>query len=124
MYIDLKYRTNRRMPPACEFLAGIVGPRGEGLLMWNRATEAYEAITLAGKPYVIDQQEASNALQQAYANEEHVGPALTAESPHAGPMKLRSVSLDEATVATLRRYGDGNLSAGIRRAALLLSGVT
>jgi hypothetical protein len=38
-----------------------------------------------------------------------------------GPMKPRTVSLDDVTVATLTAYGDGELSEGIRRAARVKS---
>jgi hypothetical protein len=39
---------------------------------------------------------------------------------HAQSMRAHNVRLDPETVETLREYGDGNLSLGIRRAAKLV----
>lgn len=42
---------------------------------------------------------------------------------NAGYQTLRRVTLDDSTVDILKRYGAGNLSAGVRKAAALIDSI-
>jgi len=46
--------------------------------------------------------------------------AIERDAPSHSGYKLRAVNLDDNTVRVLRNYAAGNLSAGIRKAALLI----
>lgn len=45
------------------------------------------------------------------------GAGRKAQTGDGGPLQRKTVNLDEASIATLTTYGDGELSEGIRRAA-------
>jgi hypothetical protein len=76
-----------------------------------------------GRDYVerLDTDQVELAIQEARERPPKVK-AHTSGRPVGtiGGLRLRTVSLDDDSVTILRGYGDGNLSAGIRKAAQLI----
>lgn len=66
----------------------------------------------------------SNAAQEAPKPRRggaRAGAGRKAQATDGGPLQSRNVTLDAASIATLTALGGGELSAGIRRAAALMT---
>ncbi len=126
MFIDLKYKTGKKMPIGCDFIGGIVFKDMPMLLVRSRAYGNKYMGILDDQSIQLPQDEVIDAIYKAQleleANRE-ILPTYSAPEKR-DKKKLHSVSLDEWTVSALRAYGNGNLSAGIREAAKLLMGGT
>jgi hypothetical protein len=126
MYIDLKYKAHRKLPPGYELVGGIVTDNDcRGPLVRDVAgSQAYYVMMGSSLDRINDQQGVTEALQRA-REALAVLPDVPAfaDTVEREKMSPTTVTLDPWTVQTLRAYGNGNLSAGIRQAAKLLVGV-
>jgi hypothetical protein len=129
MYVDLKYRAHKKLPPGYELIGGIVTDNDcRGLLVRDIAgSQRYFVMMGNTLDPIADQQAVAQAVQRerdalAVLTATPAFPEAVAPPEHT-PKKMMGVNLDEWTVQTLRAYGNGNLSAGIRQAAKLLVGV-
>lgn len=130
MFIDLKYPTRRKMPIGCEYVGGMRF-KGVSMLLVRSIADGgqYLGVCEDGLIVALDQAETSEAvyLAQIALDAERAKTIAALGPPPASvtkePKSMYSVSLTESAVATLRAYGNGNLSAGIRQAAKLLVGV-
>ena len=130
MYIDLnapigKYSKHR--PPGATVVGACCNDDGSfpSLLVWSAPMDSY--IRLLPNGQILERCDAGVVFGALAAAHDRIPPTIptaptAAATEPTGPMKLRSVSLDEETVRALRDYGNGNLSAGIRAAAKLVTG--
>jgi hypothetical protein len=121
MYVDLEHKSRKAMPVGCEYVGGLIDDYGVQMLLARDRQHGGRYVGLAGHggKVELDQQTVSDALAVAQAG----------RTPLPGGMVIPNerkqaccVQLDSASIATLRAYGSGNLSAGIRQAAKLLVG--
>lgn len=126
MYIDLKYKAHKKLPPGYELIGGIVTDNDcRGPLVRDVAgSQAYYVMMGGSLDRITDQEGVADALQKA-RDAQAVLPVVPvfAQAAECEKMAPTTVTLDPWTVQTLRAYGNGNLSAGIRQAAKLLVGV-
>jgi hypothetical protein len=125
MYVDLKYRAHKKLPPGYELIGGIVTDNDcRGLLVRDVAGSQRYFVMMGNTLDLIADQEAVAEAVQREREASAVLPDVPvfADAVAPSPKKMMGVNLDEWTVQTLRAYGNGNLSAGIRQAAKLLVG--
>jgi hypothetical protein len=126
MYVDLKYKATKKLPVGYELIGGIVTDNDRRGPLIRDVARAREYFVLVGNTLdrIVDQEGVAEALQKARDVQASAPPVpVFAQAVAPSPKKMMGVNLDEWTVQTLRAYGNGNLSAGIRQAAKLLVGV-
>lgn len=119
MYVDLNSngkQYTKTTPIGCNIIGSVSNDDGSNpsALVCNKLSTRYNRLNM-GNLSDIDQDAVSIAIADAMS--ECASPVATLG---ASGKRLRSVTLDDNTVALLRGYGGGNLSLGIRRAAELI----
>jgi hypothetical protein len=126
MYVDLKYRAHKKLPPGYDLIGGVVTDNDcRGLLVRDVAGSQRYFVMMGNTLDPIADQEAVAQAVQRERDALAVLPDVPvfAQAAECEKMSPTTVTLDPWTVQTLRAYGNGNLSAGIRQAAKLLVGV-
>lgn len=88
-----------------------------GMLIYGGMESVYKKCN-QGSMCDLDQNEVALAIAAAI-NRNSI-PTINDIMTDINVKKLRSVNMDERTYVILKNYGDGNLSAGVRKAALLI----
>lgn len=119
LYIDLagNPRAYTKRPPVGATPLGTIAVGDACGALYRLNSGIYARVV--GRDYIekLDEVEVEAAIVEARTRSTVAGIVPVRQSP---PMRLRSVSLDDATADTLRAYGGGNLSGGIRKAADLV----
>lgn len=88
-----------------------------GMLIYGGINSVYKKCN-QGSMLDLDQNEVALAIAAAINRDAR--PTINDIVTETNTKKLRSVNMDERTYVILKNYGGGNLSAGVRNAALLI----
>ena len=121
MYIDLDHRCRKTMPVGLDYIGGMKDASGAQFLLVRDRQHGgrFAALHAGGGLMALDQEEVRGALAVALSASAPLPEVLAIPQER---MQAYCVNLDRASVQTLRAYGGGNLSAGVRAAAKLLVG--
>ena len=111
------------IPAGCQCLGTVTTARGETGALLFTAIGIYARLN-AGAVVSLPQAKVQAAVDEARAGTHGCpgrGHGIKAADGATG-LKRRNISIDDVSADTLRQYGGGDLSLGIRRAAALIKG--
>jgi hypothetical protein len=121
MYIDLEHKSRKAMPVGFEYVGGLRDDSGAQFLLVRDRQHGgrFVALHVNGSTMALDQEAVADALAVAQMARPPLPDIVVIPNERK---QACCVQLDSASIQTLRAYGNGNLSAGIRQAAKLLVG--